>query len=221
MIVDRFNISFLALVRIVFSVGSVYVRTQGTSKHALDLGINFWIIARPRPRNIQHPRLRAGQPRLEETHGLIGIVLVEVNMQPRLAVPSGHAFRVFRATEEHPVTTSGGEEFRLLRALDDGAFPSEEAIPLAEKAAATYPGFAPFQLVLGDLYRDQAEKDRATAQYRKGLEIVAEPDLESRLLCALAGMLPKGSQERIDLVKRAVALKGSLVAQATAVLIGL
>jgi len=48
------------------------------------------------------------------------------------------------------------------------------------------------------------------------LELVGEPDLESRLLCALAGLLPKESTERSELVKRAISLEGSLVAWATA-----
>jgi tetratricopeptide (TPR) repeat protein len=113
------------------------------------------------------------------------------------------------------------EEFRLLRTLDDGGLSQQEALPLAKKAAENYSTFAPFQLVLGDLYQHQGDKRRAEIHYRKGLESVNEPDLESRLLCVLAGILPKDSNERRELVKRALALKGSLVAQATAVLIGL
>ena len=55
----------------------------------------------------------------------------------------------------------------------------------------------------------------------KGLELAAEPDLESRLLCALAGVSPEGSPERRALIERAVDLKESLVAQASARLMGL
>jgi tetratricopeptide (TPR) repeat protein len=113
------------------------------------------------------------------------------------------------------------EEFRLLRTLEDGGLPKEKALPLAKKAAEDYPTFAPFQLILGDLYQQQGDKHQAELHYRKGLESVAEPDLESRLLCSLAGILPKESSERQSLVKRALGLKGSLVAQATALLIGL
>ena len=57
--------------------------------------------------------------------------------------------------------------------------------------------------------------------YRKGLELVTEPDLESRLLCALVGLLPKESTERSELVRRAVSRQGSLVAQATAAIMGI
>ena len=49
-----------------------------------------------------------------------------------------------------------------------------------------------------------------------GPQFVGELDLESRLLCALAGLLPKASTERSELVRRAASLKGSLVARATA-----
>jgi tetratricopeptide (TPR) repeat protein len=113
------------------------------------------------------------------------------------------------------------DEFRLLRVLDDGNLSTEEAIPIAEKATKDYPEFAPFSLNLGNLYHNQGEKDKALACYRRGLDLVAEPDLESRLLCAAAGILQKGSKERLELVKRAVTLKGNLVAQATAKLLGL
>ena len=93
--------------------GSIVPQGQGTGENALGLGINLWIIARPRPRNIQHPRLRFRQPCLDQQHGLIGIVLVKVNMQARLPMFSGHAFRVFGAAEECPVT----EDQRGIRIL--------------------------------------------------------------------------------------------------------
>lgn len=111
------------------------------------------------------------------------------------------------------------EEFRLLRALEDGGFPPEEAMPIAKQAAEKYPAFAPLFLILGDLHRDQGDTPHAIASYRKGLKLVTEPDLESRLLCACAGLLPKESTERGELVRRAVALKGSLVAHATAAIL--
>jgi hypothetical protein len=113
------------------------------------------------------------------------------------------------------------EEFRVLRGLEDGGLPPEQAFPMAKQAVEKSPRFAPLYLVLGDLHGKRKESDQAIACYRKGLQLVAEPDLESRLLCALAGLLPKESVERSELVKRAVSLKGSLVAQATAALIAL
>jgi len=109
-------------------------------------------------------------------------------------------------------------EFRVLRALDDGGLPPDEAIQIAQQAVDRYPNFAPLYLILGDLHRNRDEQAQASACYRKGLELVTEPDLESRLLCAAAGILPKGSTERAEFVRRAVSLQGSLVAQATAAL---
>ena len=115
--------------------------------------------------------------------------------------------------------TVSDEEFRLLRMLEDGGLDPSEAEPIAEKAVEEYPAFAPLRLTLGDLYRDRKDWDAAIASYRAGLEYVQEPDLESRLLCALAGILSQDSPERKELVERALALEGSLVAQATAKLL--
>lgn len=113
------------------------------------------------------------------------------------------------------------EEFRVLRALEDGGLSPDQAIQIAKQAVERYPTFAPLYLMLGDLHRNRNDNDQAIACYRKGLVLVAEPDLESRLLCALAGLLPKESTERSELVGRAVSLKGSLVAQAMAAILNL
>jgi tetratricopeptide (TPR) repeat protein len=117
--------------------------------------------------------------------------------------------------------TVSDEEFRLLRALEDGGLEPAAAMEIARKAVATYPGFAPLYLVLGDLQRDRGDTESAIRSYRAGLERVAEPDLESRLSCALAGLLPEGSPERGGLIERALGLEGSLVALATARVMGL
>ncbi len=105
-------------------------------------------------------------------------------------------------------------EFRLVRLLEDGSLPPEQAKPIAIKAVADYPQFAPFHLFLGDIHRSQGDNNSTIVCYRNGLECFSEPDLESRLLCALAGVLPLDSPERPNLVKRAVNLNGSLVAKA-------
>lgn len=112
--------------------------------------------------------------------------------------------------------TISDEEFRLLRLLDDGSLAPADAIQIAGKAVGKYPDFAPFYLSLGDLQKDRNETDAAIASYRRGLELAVEPDLETRLLCALAGALPKKAAERSTLIERALRLKGSLVAQACA-----
>jgi hypothetical protein len=64
------------------------------------------------------------------------------------------------------------------------------------------------------------DREAAIRSYRAGLERVAEPDLESRVLCNLAGILPDGSPERQELIDRAFGLEGGLVAKATARLVG-
>lgn len=75
-----------------------------------------------------------------------------------------------------------------------------------------------FYLCLGDTATNESD---AVSAYRRGREVVEEPDLESRLLCALAGRLSAVDVERKELVQRALGLKGSLVAMATARLMGL
>ena len=108
------------------------------------------------------------------------------------------------------------DEFRLLRNLEDGNLEAAQALRLVEQGLEAFPGFAPFYLIQGDLHRDRSEHEKAILTYRRGLELVNEPDLESRILCALAGLLPADESERKQLVTRAVSLKGSLVANATA-----
>ena len=114
--------------------------------------------------------------------------------------------------------TISNEEFLLVRALDDGGLEETQATAIARQAVERFPDFAPLYLFLGDRCDDEAE---AVAAYRTGLELVEEPDLESRLLCALAGRLPSEAPERKQLLERAVKLDGSLVALATAKLMGL
>jgi tetratricopeptide (TPR) repeat protein len=113
------------------------------------------------------------------------------------------------------------EEFRIVRVLADGGLPDDEALAIAQEAVCRHPDFAPLYLILGDLYRNLKENEQAIASYRQGLERVTEPDLESRLLCALAGILPKDSSDRTELVERALSLQGNLVAQATAAILRL
>ncbi len=106
-------------------------------------------------------------------------------------------------------------EYRLLRILDDSQLPHDEAMKIARKAINDFPAFAPFYLALGDLERNQRNQKKAIELYRRGLELVGEPDLESRLLCALAAVLPVDSSERAGLLTRLLTLSGSLVAQAS------
>lgn len=110
------------------------------------------------------------------------------------------------------------EVLRILRVLDDGGLQEPDAVELAKKAVEKFPEFAAFWLHLGDALRHADEKE-AEAAYREGLKHAAEPDVESRLLCALAGIMPPKSKERSKLVNRAHSLNGSRVAEAVAKLL--
>jgi tetratricopeptide (TPR) repeat protein len=113
------------------------------------------------------------------------------------------------------------EEFQVVRVLEDGGLKPKEALNLAEQALNRFPEFAPLQLLCGDLRRNCGDTKGAIAAYRRGLELVEEPDLESRILCALAGVLPVSDPQRKTLVDRAIHLNGSLVANATAKIMSL
>jgi len=87
--------------------------------------------------------------------------------------------------------------------LTGGGLAGEQALAIAGGANEAYPDFAPLYLVRGDLECKAGNSTEAIAFYRKGLELVAEPDLESRLLAALIGILPPGSDERATLSRAA------------------
>lgn len=112
--------------------------------------------------------------------------------------------------------TISDEEFRLLRILEDAGLPPKQAMDFVTKGLERFPEFAPIYLIKGDLYGNRGDDQQAASAYRQGLDLVDEPDLESRLLCALAGVLPVENEERYKLIDRAQAIPGSLVAHATA-----
>jgi tetratricopeptide (TPR) repeat protein len=108
------------------------------------------------------------------------------------------------------------EAWTILHGLEDAGLPKSEVESLARQALDRFPQFAPLWLVLGDCLRDRQSTAEAERAYRRGIDAAQEPNVESRLLVALAGILPAGSDERRQLVLRALELKGSLVAQAVA-----
>jgi len=109
--------------------------------------------------------------------------------------------------------TISPDQLMVLRLLEDGGLDPQEAKPYAEAAVKKFPEFAPFYLALAK-YSD--DKNTGTELLRRALELTEEPDLESRILCQLAGTFPPKSAERKQLLDRAIGLKGSLVAQAFA-----
>lgn len=123
-----------------------------------------------------------------------------------------------RSLEEGVVSE---EQFRVLRGIEDGGMDPQQSLSLITQAIDRFPDFAPFHLLCGELHGRLGNESEAERWHRSGLRHVQEPDLESRLLCALASLLPKDAAERKEVVERAMSLDGSLVAAATAKLIGL
>lgn len=113
------------------------------------------------------------------------------------------------------------EEFRVHRMLEDGGLEPAQTEDLARQAIDRFPEFAPLHEIKGHMCRNRGDDENAIAAYREGLRHVHEPDLESRLLCALAGILPKESPERMDMLQQVIEMEGSLVATAMARLIQL
>jgi tetratricopeptide (TPR) repeat protein len=107
------------------------------------------------------------------------------------------------------------QAFRIIRILDDGGLDPATAAKIAKEAVGQFPECATIWLHLGEALINK-DKDTALLAFRSGLKHAEEPDVESRLLCALAGLLPADSGERRQLVEKAVSIEGSLVAQAVA-----
>jgi tetratricopeptide (TPR) repeat protein len=123
---------------------------------------------------------------------------------------------ISKSLEEGTMTD---EQFRVLRVLEDGKVAIDQAMQALVKMLNKHPDFAPYYLLLGDRYREKNDLKTANNCYRKGLEVATEPDIESRLLCAAAVILAKESPDRTQLLERAIALEGGLVARATAKLL--
>lgn len=113
------------------------------------------------------------------------------------------------------------EQWQVLRGLEDAGLKPPQIESIARQAISRFPDFAPFYLTAGDAALRRGDQPGAIAVYRRGLELSQEPDVESRLACALAANLPAGSPERAELIARTLRLKGSLVSQATARLLAL
>lgn len=111
------------------------------------------------------------------------------------------------------------EVWTVLRSLEDGGLPKPEVELLARKSLDRFADFAPLWLLLGDCLRDRKATPEAQEAYRQGIACAQESDVESRLLAALAGILPVEDPERQILVDRALNMPGSLIAQAVACMV--
>jgi tetratricopeptide (TPR) repeat protein len=102
------------------------------------------------------------------------------------------------------------EAFELLVALEA----TEESELLAAGLAA-WPDAAPLRLIEARMLARAGDRKAARAAAEAGLAVAAEPDIETRLLVELAGLVDE-PEERERLLRRAVELGGNLVARATA-----
>jgi tetratricopeptide (TPR) repeat protein len=107
------------------------------------------------------------------------------------------------------------EVFTALRALSDGPGTPEQKGSLAGSAVAKGVALAPLHLLHGAALAASGRPVEAEAACRRGLSVAREPDVRTRLLVQLAQVLPAGD-ERTLLLKDARALRGNLVASATA-----
>jgi tetratricopeptide (TPR) repeat protein len=105
--------------------------------------------------------------------------------------------------------------FLALRSLEDETAAPEERARLARKALARYPKLPALHLALGEVLARMGKHSEAEAAYREGLALAQEPDVRSRLLVALGGLIAPGDESRRLLVE-AVELNGNLTAAATA-----
>ena len=110
------------------------------------------------------------------------------------------------------------EQFAMVRLLEDGGLEKEKVYELARKGIEMYPDFAPLYYLCANACEDSDESLKLLEQ---ALERCEERDLKSRVLSLLASRLPEGSPERQQCIEEAVGLKGSLMAIATAKLLGI
>jgi tetratricopeptide (TPR) repeat protein len=106
--------------------------------------------------------------------------------------------------------------FEVLRVIEDGGLAPEAQRQMTEQALGKWPDLAPLHYFHGRGLRGQPSA--AVKAYRRGLACEEEPDIRTRLLAELGGILDPG-EERRRLLEEAVALGGNLVAQATARLV--
>jgi tetratricopeptide (TPR) repeat protein len=101
-----------------------------------------------------------------------------------------------------------------LRALEEGGQTPPDRLRLAELAVSKC-GLAPFHHQHGRALQALDRLPEAAMTIRQGLRVAQEPDIRTRLLVDLAGVLPAGP-ERKALLQEAAALQGNLVAAAQA-----
>jgi tetratricopeptide (TPR) repeat protein len=109
----------------------------------------------------------------------------------------------------------GQQTFLLLREVEDGGLAPAARLSLLARGLAHAPDLALLHQLQGKALRDSGKDAEAQHAYRRGLEHAAEPDIRTRLLVDLAGLLSPG-EERRKLLDEAIATNGNLVSAATA-----
>jgi tetratricopeptide (TPR) repeat protein len=104
------------------------------------------------------------------------------------------------------------ETFMTIRALSDGDRPPAEAVVLATTALQRGE-LGVLRLHLGDALRALGRDPEAEDAYRRGLAVAEEPDIRTRLLVALAAIVPAS---KTRLLHEAIEVAGNLVAAAMA-----
>ncbi len=110
------------------------------------------------------------------------------------------------------------DTFGALRALEEGSFSPQAKWQLVERALAAAPDLAALHHQRGKLLVAQGRNAEAEAAFRRGLECAEEPDITTRLLIDLAGLVEDAGEKR-RLYEQARRPDGNLVAAATATVV--
>lgn len=107
------------------------------------------------------------------------------------------------------------EVFQLLHVLEEGPLKPAQKSSLVSKALKQAPKLAVLHHIQGKCLTGEGQRTAAEAAFRRGLELADEPDIETRLLVDLGGVVEDKAEKR-RLLEAAVELHGNLLATARA-----
>ncbi len=107
--------------------------------------------------------------------------------------------------------------FLAARVAEDGAIPPEKKLELLDGAIDKAPRVALLHLLRGEQLARLGKRE-ASAAFREGLSMDADPDTRTRLLLSAALTLPPDDKDRRALLREAADLGGNLTAAAMAAL---
>ncbi len=108
--------------------------------------------------------------------------------------------------------------FLAVRVSEDGTIPPEKKLELLDGAIEKAPRVALLRLLRGEHLARLGRGAEASAAFREGLSLDAEPDTRTRLLLSAALTLPSDDKDRRSLLREAADLGGNLTAAAMAAL---